>query len=167
MSITATPAATAAAATAATPGTDLLLRHRAILCHFDSYSTALVFAHWPGGSLLWPGPLPEGATPCEVEGASPADAEGLRQAAVAQLGLPDDDVVVHSPKFLEHVRAADGSVVRVHLLRFTTPDAPKPLLAAHDAVFKPLPQLRGAAPVELGLLREVFNLIIGGNGRHG
>jgi len=144
---------------------DLLVQHRAILCHFDSYSTALVFAHWPGGSLLWPGPLPEGAAPAEVDGASPADAEAVRQAAVAQLGLPDEDVVVHT-QFIEHVRTADGSVLRVHLLRFTTPDAPKPLLAAHEAVFKPLPQLRGASPVELGLLRVVFNLIIGGSGRH-
>jgi len=57
--------------------------------------------------------------------------------------------------------------VRVHLLRFTTPDAPKPLLAAAGASSKPLPQLRGAAPVELALLREVFNLIIGGGGRRG
>ncbi|MDT7835635.1 hypothetical protein [Aquabacterium sp. OR-4] len=150
--------------TTTAPATDLLLRNRAILCHFDSYSTALVFAHWPGGSLLWPGPLPEGAAP--AEGDLPNDAEAVRQAAMAQLGLLDDDVVV-SPKFIESVRAADGSMVRVHLLRFTTQDAPKPLLEAAGAIFKPLPQLRGAAPVELGLLREVFNLIIGGNGRHG
>ncbi|MEK8049016.1 hypothetical protein AACH10_02075 [Ideonella sp. DXS22W] len=164
--MTSPPTLTAEPAPLASSGA-LLASHRAILCHFDSYSTALVFAHWPDGSLLWPGPLPEGATPAEVDGASPADAEAVRQAAVARLGLPDDEVVVHSPRFIEHVRAADGSVVRVHLLRFTTPDAPKPLLAAHGAVFKPLPQLRGAAAVELGLLREVFNLIIGGGGRHG
>ena len=36
------------------------------------------------------------------------------------------------------------------------------VLAAHEAVFKPLSELRGSAPLELGLLREVFNLIIGG-----
>lgn len=150
--------------TTTAPATDLLVRNRAILCHFDSYSTALVFAHWPGGSLLWPGPLPEGAAPAELD--LPNEAESVRQAAIAQLGLPEDEVVA-MPKFIESVRAADGSTVRVHLLRFTTQDAPKPLLAAHEAVFKPLPQLRGAAPVELGLLREVFNLIIGGNGRHG
>lgn len=143
---------------------DLLLRNRAILCHFDSYSTALVFAHWPGGSLLWPGPLPAGAAAAELD--LPDEAEALRQAAIAQLGLPEDEVVA-MPQFVETLCTADGGAVRVHLLRFTTQDAPKPLLEAAGASFKPLPQLRGAAAVELGLLREVFNLIIGGNGRHG
>jgi len=146
------------------PDSDRLARHRVILCHFDSYSTALLFAQWPDGSLLWPRPLPDGSEPVQAE--TPDETEAVRQAAVHQLGLPEDEVI-GTPEFVEHLRTPDGQVVRVHLLRFTTPDAPKPLLAAAGGSFKPLPQLRGAAPVELALLREVFNLIIGGGGRRG
>ena len=142
------------------PTDALLARHRVILCHFDSYSTALVFARWPNRSLLWPSPLPEGAAPGTP--APQAGAEGLavREAAVAALGLHGDDVVL-MPEFSECVVGPDGPI-QVHLLRFTTFEAPAPALAVHEAVFKPLSELRGSAPLELGLLREVFNLIIGG-----
>ena len=57
----------------------------------------------------------------------------------------------------------DGPV-RIHLLRFTTPDAPKPAIEALGGVFKPMSMLRGSAMSELLLLREVFNLIVGGGG---
>ena len=130
------------------------------ICHFDSYSTALVFARWPNRSLLWPSPLPEGSTPGTPAPEGGADGPSVRQAAVEALGLNGDDVVL-MPEFNEAVVGPDGPV-QVHLLRFTTFEAPAPVLAAHEAVFKPLSELRGSAPLELGLLREVFNLIIGG-----
>lgn len=40
---------------------DLLDRNRVILCHFDSYSAALLFARY-GSSVLAPTPLPEAAS---------------------------------------------------------------------------------------------------------
>jgi hypothetical protein len=52
--------------------------------------------------------------------------------------------------------------VRIHLLRFTSIDAPKAAIAALGGVFKPISQLRGSAMSELLLLREAFNLIVGG-----
>jgi hypothetical protein len=54
--------------------------------------------------------------------------------------------------------------VRIHLLRFTTLDAPKEAIEALGGVFKPMSQLRGSAMSELMLLREVFNLIVGAGG---
>lgn len=143
----------------------LLARHRVILCHFDGYSTALVFARWDSGSLLWPGALPAGAAPVEAT-VGTGDAAAVRQAAIDALGLNADEVIL-MPDFDECVQADGGEPIRVHLLRFTTFEAPKALIEPSGGVFKPLPALRGSAPVELGLLREVFNLIIGGGGRHG
>jgi len=141
---------------------DLLARHRVILSHFDDYSTALLFAQWPGGSLLWPQPLPDGTVP--VEASLPDESAAVLAAVVGQLALPADEVVL-LPAFSEHLQAPDGTVHRVHLLRFTALDPPKALLAEAGAGLKPLPQLRGAAPVELALLREVFNLMVGGGGQ--
>ena len=133
--------------------------HRVILCHFDSYSTALVFACWPDRSLLWPGPLPEGAQP--GEGAPDTSGPAVMAETVARLGLNADEIV-HVPEFDACLTAPTGPL-RVHLLRFTTFEAPAALLAPHDAVFKPISALRGYAPAELLLLRQVFNLIIGGD----
>lgn len=144
------------------PDDSLLQHHRVILCHFDSYSTALVFACWPDRSLLWPGPLPEGAQP---GGSAPHAAEAVIAQTVARLGLSADEIV-YEPEF-DASFATPADPLRVHLLRFTTFEAPAALLAPHGAVFKPLSALRGHAPAELLLLRQVFNLIIGGESGRG
>jgi hypothetical protein len=140
----------------------LLARNRVILAHYDSYSTALLFPLWPNKSLLWPEALPEGAAPMPVPPATSADAtpEAIKQWACDTLNLNPDELE-HSAEF-EHWAQTPQGPVRIHLLRFNTFEAPKAALAPHEAVFKPLPQLRGCAMNELQLLREVFNLIIGG-----
>lgn len=139
----------------------LQAHHRVILCHYDSYSTALVFALWPDKSLLWPSALPDGAVP--VDAAPAQDGEAVRQAVVDALALNGDDVVL-MPEFDECFRAGDA-MLRVHLLRFTTFEAPGKTIEPAGGVFKPLSGLRGSAQLELGLLREVFNLMVGGAGR--
>lgn len=140
-----------------------LTQHRALLCHFDGYSAALLFARWADTtSLLWPGPLPAGASTAEV--ALPHDGQAMREAVVAQLGLTDADLV-WVPEFDEGLRSPDGTETRVHLLRFTTFEAPAAVIEPAGGVFKHLPGLRGSDPTELALLREVFNLMVGGSGR--
>lgn len=142
-------------------------RHRVIFCHFDGYSTALLFARWPSGSLLWPAPLAEGARAfAATDAALPAAEEGaaVREAAIAQLGLNPAEVV-RVAEFDEGLTEADGSTVRVHLLRFDTFEALGAAIEPAGGVFRHLPALRGSSPVELGLLRVVFNLMIGGGGR--
>lgn len=140
-------------------------KNKVILCHFDSYSTALVFARWPDRSLLLPGPLPADAhSMAALEQADPAyGADLVKQAAIAQYGLNPDELV-YVDDFNQWIQTVDGPV-RIHLLRFTTFEAPAHTLAPHEATFKPISELRGSAPVELGLVREVFNLIMGGGGR--
>jgi hypothetical protein len=151
--------------TSAMPASDLFTANRVILCHFDSYSTALVFARWPDRSLLWPAPLPEGASlmPPPADVATAHDGAVVMAAAIADIGLPGDDLV-RVGEFDAWFSSPTGPV-RVHLLRFTTFDAPPGVLAAHEGSFKPISELRTAAPVELGMLRQVFDLIMGGGGR--
>lgn len=142
------------------PPDALLTHNRVILCHFDGYSTALVFARWPNKSLLWPEPLPEGAVPAEL--APTQDGAAVREAAITALGLKADDVVL-MPEFDAGFKAGDTDV-RVHLLRFTTFESRDASIEPTGAVFKALSELRGSAPIELGMLREVFNLMVGGSG---
>lgn len=141
---------------------DIMQANRAILAHFDSYSCALLFVRWAEGSLLWPAPLAEGATPMDApDGADAAhDAEAVLRATIARCGLNPAEVI-HAGDFQQWLRTPDGPV-RIHLLRFTTPDAPKGAVEAHGGAFRHMTQLRGAAMSELLMLREVFNLFVGG-----
>jgi hypothetical protein len=135
---------------------------RAIFCHFDDYSTALFFARWPDRSLLWPSPVPDAQA---RSGAAPGDAdpEALRQAAIQQLQLNEAEVE-HIGAYEQHLMQGD-TPVPVYLYRFRTFEAPGPAIAGAGGSFKQLPELRGSAPAELALLREVFNHFVGGSGR--
>jgi hypothetical protein len=141
---------------------DIQRHHRVILCHFDDYSHALVFPRWAHG-MLWPQALPEGAqalsNPPEQQPAA-IDTATLIAAVLQGSDLnPDDieEVTAFQPWF----QTPDGPL-RVHLLRFTTPDAPKPAVAAMGGSFKALSELRGGNMAELLLLREAFGLVAGG-----
>lgn len=142
---------------------DILARNRVILAHFDSYSTALVFARW-GQTMLWPQALPDSAQPMaappEVE---PVHAgEVVKQVLIERTGLNPDELL-HIDAFRQWAQADDGPV-RIHLLRFDTFEAPKAAIEAQGGVFKAISELRGSKMSELVLLREVFNLIIGAGG---
>lgn len=140
---------------------ELLGRNRVILCHFDDYSHALLFPRWEHG-MLWPQALPEGAGPMPAPAVVPEghEAEAVKQALVEATGLNPDELV-HTPDFPGWFQTPDGPL-RVHLLRFTTTDAPKPAISELGGSFKALSELRGGAMSELLLLREAFRLVGGG-----
>jgi hypothetical protein len=142
---------------------DVWRANRVMLTHFDDYSTALVFAKW-GGTLLFPGPLPASAalTSALTEVAATHDSKTVKAALVARLGLNADELVV--TEAFQHGASGDDGLIRVHLLRFNTFEAPKAELEPHGAVFQPISALRGCDKLELALAREVFNLIIGAGG---
>jgi hypothetical protein len=142
---------------------DIFTHNRVILTHFDSYSTALLFPRW-GNTLLWPAALPESATPMPPPTTIEPEyvANTVKQAVVERLGLNPDELV-HVGDF-NHWAQTESGPVRIHLLRFTTLDAPKAEIAALGGDFKPISLLRGSAMSELLLLREVFNLIVGQGG---
>lgn len=136
---------------------DLLARNRVILCHFDSYSHALLFPRWAHG-MLWPAALPEGAEAmaAPVELLAGYEVEAVQQALIAATGLNPDDLAV-TQRFTAWFLAPEGPV-RVHLLHFTTPDAPKPAIEALGGQFMAMSQLRGSNMAELLLLRQAFGL---------
>jgi hypothetical protein len=140
---------------------NILERNRVILCHFDSYSAALHFARY-GDSILAPAPLPANASAIDAPGAaaqhhSPGP---IVDALAAQYGL--DPAQLRLDDDFEAWLADDSGPVRVHLVRFTTFDAPHAAIEPMGGVFKPISQMRGMPPLELNLMRQVFNLIIGG-----
>jgi hypothetical protein len=143
---------------------DILARNRVILTHFDSYSTALLFPRWDNNTLLWPEALPASASPMPAPATiDPAHvANTVRLAVVERCGLNPDELK-HVGEF-NHWAQTETGLVRIHLLRFTSLDAPKEAIEALGGVFKPMSQLRGSAMSELVLLRDVFNLIVGSGG---
>lgn len=143
---------------------DIFVHNRVILTHFDSYSTALLFPRWDNNTLLWPEALPASAAlmPAPATIAPAHVAHTVKQAVVERCGLNPEELT-HVGDF-NHWAQTETGPVRIHLLRFTTFDAPKEAIEALGGVFKPMSQLRGSAMSELLLLREVFNLIVGAGG---
>ncbi len=142
---------------------DLFTHNRVILTHFDSYSAALLFPRWET-SLLWPAALPQAATPMPspvvIEPAYSGPA--VKQALVERCGLNPDEL--ERVNEFNHWAHTESGPVRIHLLRFTSFEAPKAAIQALGGEFKPISLLRGSAMSELLLLREVFNLIVGAGG---
>jgi hypothetical protein len=140
---------------------DILNRNRVILTHFDSYSMALLFPRW-GDTLLWPSALPESATPMAAPSVvDPVHAcQAVKRVVVDRCALNADELEI-ADDFNQWAQTPDGPV-RIHLLRFTTPDAPKAAITALGGDFKPMSLLRGSPMSELQLLRKVYNRMVGG-----
>jgi hypothetical protein len=144
----------------------VLAANRVILSHFDSYSAALVFARF-GKTLLLPDSLPAPA----VATSAP---ESIAAAHTGQLVL-DAIVQRYQLNAAELVRMngfdawmdTDAGLIRVHLLRFTTFLAPAEAISPHGGTFAPISNLRGSARIELELVRQGFNLILGGDASRG
>ena len=140
---------------------EIFRQNRIILCHFDTYSTALLFAR-QGTSVLLPEPLPDDAS--ALANSPPAGPqhhpEKVLLACTERYGL-DASQLRPVADFQEWMDSSSGPV-RVHLAQFTTQDAPHDAIHPHDAVFKPISQMRGTAMTELNLLRRAFNLFMGG-----
>lgn len=140
---------------------NILDHNRVILCHFDSYSTALVFARY-GASVLAPTPLPESAS------AMPAPGDATEQhnpGAVLNAFVVRNSLDPTKLKLDEDFQAwlsSDSDPIRIHLVRFTTVDAPHEALEPSGGVFKPISGMRGMPMIELNLMRQVFDLIMGG-----
>ncbi|MHB9116849.1 MAG: hypothetical protein ACYC2R_01055 [Burkholderiales bacterium] len=139
----------------------VLDRNRVILCHFDTYSAASLFARY-GSSVLMPAPLPDGASAI----AEPADIaeqhspDTVMAAVLAWYGLNPAELG-YSEGFREWM-SSDAGPIRIHLLRFTTFEAPRAALEPHGGLFKPISGMRGTPMIELNLLRRAFDLLMSG-----
>lgn len=138
---------------------DALSHNRVILCHYDTYSSALLFARY-GMSVLAPSPLPEGASAM----AAPAAADARHQPAAAlnalaaQFGL--DATQLDPVGGFDEWMSSGGDPIRIHLARFSTFEAPRDAIEPHGGVFKPISEMRGTAMLELNLLRRAFNVML-------
>jgi hypothetical protein len=141
--------------------TTLLDHNRVILCHFDSYSAALLFARY-GDSVLAPAPLPEAASamPAPDDAGAQHNPGAVLEAMAAQHGL--DATQLKFDDGFQAWMASDSGPIRIHLARFTTFEAPREAVEPLGGVFKPISEMRGMPMIELNLMRQVFNLIMGG-----
>ena len=139
----------------------LFERNRVILCHFDSYSTALVFARY-GSSILAPAPLPESAAPMPVPGDTTEQHSpgAVLDALVAHFGIAPAKLNLDDR--FQAWMTSDSGPIRIHLVRFTTLDAPHQAIEPFGGVFKPISEMRKMPMIELNLMRQVFNQIMGG-----
>lgn len=139
----------------------ILDHNRVILCHFDSYSTAMHFARY-GDSVLMPSPLPEdaGADTAPVVIGEQHTPAAVMDAMIARYGF-DPGQLIHADGFEEWMTCSAGAI-RIHLARFTSFDVPRVAIEPHGGVFKPISEMRGMPMIELNLLRGAFNLIMGG-----
>jgi hypothetical protein len=139
----------------------LLDHNRVILCHFDSYSAALLFARY-GDSILAPAPLPEAASamPAPDDAGAQHNPGAVLEAMAAQHGL--DAAQLKLDDGFQAWMSSDSGPIRIHLARFTTFEAPREAVEPLGGVFKPISEMRGMPMIELNLMRQVFNLIMGG-----
>lgn len=141
---------------------DSIFEHnRVILCHFDSYSAASVFARY-GMSVLAPAPLPEDASEMNAPAliGEQHKPEAVMAALIAQYGYTPS-ALKPADGFQQWMNSAIGPI-RIHLLRFTTLDAPKAAIAPYGGLFKPISEMRGTPMIELNLLRRAFDLVMSG-----
>lgn len=141
---------------------NILEHNRVILCHFDSYSCALNFAR-SGDTVLTPTPLPASVSdtpPPEPAGEQYAP-DAVLDAVITKYGLNAAQLKIDAG-FEAWLSAGESAPIRIHLVRISSPDIPHVAIEPLGAVFKPISQMRGMPPVELNLMRRVFDLIMGG-----
>lgn len=136
-------------------------RNRVILCHFDSYSAASVFARY-GTSVLAPASLPADASPIDAPGeiGEQHAPDAVMAALTTEYGYVPT-ALAHADGFQEWMSSTAGPI-RIHLVRFTTLDAPKAAIEPHGGLFKPISEMRGTPMIELNLLRRAFDLVMSG-----
>ena len=135
--------------------------NRVILSHYDSYSAALVFARY-GASILATTPLPQSAAPMSAPGdvADQHNPAAVLAAIVAQAGL--DPAQLKLDNDFQEWMSSDSGPIRLHLVRFTTLDTPRQAIEPLGGVFKSISEMRGLPMIELNLMRQIFNLTMGG-----
>lgn len=135
--------------------------NRVILCHFDTYSAASLFARY-GTSVLSPSPLPEGANPSSappemLEIHSP---EKVLGALIEKYDFDPAELII-AEGFQEWMESGNGPI-RIHLAKFKTFDPPRDEIEATGGTMKPISELRATPAIELNLLRSAFNVIMSG-----
>lgn len=140
---------------------DILEHNRVILCHFDTYSAASLYARYDS-TVLVPSPLPEGASPASApqEISETHAPEKVKEALCARYGF--DPAALNLADGFDEWMDGDKGPVRIHLAKFIALDPPKAEIAASGGTMKPISEMRGIPMAELKLLRVAFDLVMSG-----
>ena len=139
--------------------TDIFDHNRVILCHFDSYSTASLFARY-GTSVLAPAPCRKAPAPMQHRPTSPNNMhDAVMEALIARMASPDRiDSRRWLPRMDDQRRGPHPYPSRsLYNLR-----CPAHGIEPHGGVFKPISDMRGTPMIELNLLRRAFDLVMSG-----
>jgi hypothetical protein len=139
---------------------DLSADLRLILVHKQKTSGRLRFLRLPHGTVAFT-PLPPVSALME-RAASPQVVQHpavFLKAAEAKLGLPAGSLM-HEPEFQAMVDTPDGPVA-LHLASFTTIDPPVDQAAALGGKFIAITEAAGGMPVEMALLRQAYEVLLG------
>lgn len=134
---------------------------RIICYHKQSTSARTRFLRLAYGGVCGFGPLPDSAALAGVEEEWEAD-QAARDAladAERQLGLAAGGLELQAERRMD-VEAV-GAPIRVLLARFTAIDPPFALAESHQARFIAITEARGLPQVELSLLRQAYEWIMG------
>ncbi|MCW2306899.1 hypothetical protein [Rhodobium gokarnense] len=133
--------------------------NRVILIHKQPTSARIRFFLHDSGSICGFAPLPEGAAMAMHGGGVVAFPGTIVTAAAEQLGLDASDLAAE-PGFAATVDA-DGRQIHIHLARFTSIDPPFEMTEEWGGKFIELTEARSLPPVELQLLRDAYEALIG------
>jgi hypothetical protein len=137
--------------------TESALATRLLCFHKQNTSARTRFLRF-GTSVLAPAPLPAGSETAPAGKVRPHPAISLR-ALAPLLGLPADQLKPVGD-FAVDVVTPDGGVA-VLLVEIATLDPPLSAAETMGASFIALTEARGLPPIELELLRQAYEILIG------
>lgn len=135
--------------------------YRVILYHKHPTSARTRFLKFRYNSVFAFAPLVKLAQLSEgLSSKTPLHPAIALQQVTRQLGLPADILRIESP--FQHYVDVPGEPVQIILIAITSQDPPFAIAEQLGAQFIDLMQARGLAPVELELLRLVYEWALGG-----
>lgn len=136
-----------------------MLTPRLLCFHKQGTSARTRFVRWPYGMLAFE-PLPAGATLFDEKSAltrrHPAD---VLADAATRLGMPVESLRADTE--FEAVISTPAGEVPVILAQFATLDPPFAAVEAQGGKFIAITEARNCAPMELQLLRQAYEILIG------
>lgn len=135
--------------------------YRAIFFHKQATSARLRFLRFAHGSVCAPEPLPADAQlQAPIEGCSAAEAESVLEQLHSLYEFGEDSLQIETEFACDVL--SDTATMPVLLVGIDRTDPPFELAEGMDASFIDLTQARGLPPLELQLLRQAYECVLGG-----
>lgn len=140
---------------------DLLAANRLVFLHKHGVSARTRFLRFADGGICGFTPLPRDATLApRADRAVELLPTALLAAAARRLGIAASGLALEADFAVDAF--VGGDRVQVHLARFTDRDPPFDLAERIGARFIDLSAARGMYPASLALMRDAYEVVIGG-----